>query len=101
MKWDKDKAWDGFAFKDKITDVLMKYITGAEKHQALKTSYGDLGVLLKKTHNNNGKVIVEYIIEGCAKGVSILNNDDGFECCITWNKAAKLIQTECRRIAGK
>lgn len=101
MTWTGVEMWDGTAHKAEITDVLMKYITGAEKHQALITSYGDLAVLMKKTHSTNGASRGEWFINGMNQGVIMENTKERYKCRITWNKAAKLIQMECRRIAGK
>lgn len=101
MTWTGVEMWDGTAHKAEITQALMQYIDLAEKRQALITSYGDLGVLLKKKHSNNGASRGEWFIMGMNQGLIMEKAKDRYKCRITWNKAAKLIQMECRRLAGK
>lgn len=97
MKWDKDLRWDGVSHKEELTEALLSYITGAEKHQALITSYGDLAVLLKKKHNSHGIGNDECDITGMLQGVEIVLHRDKFRTQLTWNKAAKLISEWARR----
>lgn len=101
MTWTGVEMWDGTAHKDEITQALMQYIDPAEKRQALITSYGDLGVLLKKMHSNNGASRGEWFIMGMNQGLVMENTKKRYKCRITWNKAAKIVQAECKRIAGK
>ena len=91
MKWDKDIRWDGVSHKEEITEALLSYITGAEKHQAVITSYGDLAVLLRATHTAHDKRDDVCDIEGMPQGVDIKLYRDKFRTQLTWNKAAKLI----------
>lgn len=96
MKWDKDLRWDGVSHKEEITEALMSYIKDEEKHLALTTSYGDLGVLLKKNHTNHGSGNDECDISGMLQGVEIELHRDKFRTQLTWNKAAKLISEWAR-----
>ena len=101
MTWTCVDMWDGTAHKDEITQALMQYIDPFEKRQALITSYGDLGVLMKKMHSTNGATCGDWLIFGMAQGVVMEKSEARYKCRITWNKAAKVVQAECRRIAGK
>ena len=104
-RWTADLRWDGETHKEEIIKALLDYITGAEKHQALITSYGDLAVLLKKNHSNTGSVRSSYTIEAMAQGIeiSLAPSSGKFvdRVQLTWNKAAKLISVELNRKAGK
>jgi hypothetical protein len=101
MTWTGVEMCDGTAHKAEITQALMQYIDTGEKRQALITSYGDLGVLLKKMHSNNGASRGEWFIMGMNQGLVMEKTKERYKCRITWNKAAKLIQMECKRVAGK
>lgn len=104
MRWDSSKAWDGETCKDEITSALMKWFDSGIKHQALITSYGDLGVLMKTRYRNAGSLRDNIELEGAPQGVCICGTFHGgkrYECCITWNKTAKLISAECHRMAEK
>lgn len=101
MTWTGVEMWDGTAHKDEITQALIAYLDSTEIRQALITSYGDLAVLMKKTHSTNGASRGEWFINGMNQGVIMENTKACFKCRITWNKAAKLISAECHRIAGK
>ena len=101
MTWTGVEMWDGVTHKAEITQALMQYIEPTEKRQALITSYGDLAVLMKKTHSTNGASRGEWFVNGMNQGVIMEKTKDRYKCRITWNKAAKLIQAECKRIAGK
>ena len=104
-RWTADLRWDGETHKEEIIKVLLDYITGAEKHQALITSYGDLAILLKKNHNNTGSVRSNYTIETMAQGIEIsLTPPSGKyvdRVQLTWNQTAKLISKRLNEIAGK
>lgn len=104
-RWTADLRWDGETHKEEIIKVLLDYITGAEKHQALITSYGDLAVLLKKNHNNTGSARGAYTIETMAQGIEIALTPPSGKFVdrvqLTWNEAAKLISRELHRIAEK
>jgi len=104
MRWNDLKTWDGETCKDEITSALMKWFDSGIKHQALITSYGDLGVLMKTRYRNAGSLRDGIDMEGAPQGVCIRGTFHGgkrYECRITWNKTAKLVQAECKRIAGK
>lgn len=101
MTWTGVEMWDGVTHKAEITQALMQYVDPGEKRQALITSYGDLAVLMKKTHSTNGASRGEWFVNGMNQGVIMENTKARFKCRITWNKAAKLISAECHRIAGK
>ena len=101
MTWTGVEMWDGTAHKDEITQALMQYIDTGEKRQALITSYGDLAVLMKKKYRNSGASLGEWFIMCMNQGVVMKNTKKRYKCRITWNKAAKIVQAECKRIAGK
>jgi hypothetical protein len=104
MRWGDLKTWDGETCKDEIASALMKWFDSGIKHQALITSYGELGVLMKTRYHNAGSLRDGIDMEGAPQGVCIRGTFCGgkrYECRITWNKAAKLVQAECKRIAGK
>ena len=101
MTWTGVEMWDGVTHKAEITQALMQYIEPTEKRQALITSYGDLAVLMKKTHSTNGASRGEWFVNGMNQGVIMEKAKDRYKCRITWNKTAKLVQAECKRIAGK
>ena len=101
--WVKELRWDGVSHKDELVKALLTYITGAEKHQAIITSYGDLAVLLKKNHVNNGSGNDERDIWGMPQGIEITihNGKVRYRTQLTWNQAAKLIHMELMAKAGK
>lgn len=92
MTWTGVEMWDGTAHKAEITQALMKYIDSTEKRQALITSYGDLAVLMKKTHSTNGASCGEWFLWGMNQGVIMESTKVRYKCRITWNKAAPLLQ---------
>lgn len=96
MTWTGVEMWDGTAHKAEITQALMQYIDPTEKRQALITSYGDLAVLMKKTHSNNGASRGEWFIMGMNQGLVMEKTKGRYKCRITWNKAAKLISEWAR-----
>ena len=100
-RWTADLRWDGETHKEEIIKALLDYITGAEKHQALITSYGDLAVLLKKNHVNHGSGNDDCDIEGMPQGIDIQFADPKYHTQLTWNQTAKLISKRLNEIAGK
>ena len=56
---------------------------------------------MKKTHSTNGASRGEWFVNGMNQGVIMEKTKERYKCRITWNKAAKLVQAECKRIAGK
>lgn len=104
-RWTADLRWDGETHKEEIIKALLDYITGAEKHQALITSYGDLAVLLKKNHVNHGSGNDDCDIEGMSQGIeiSLAPSSGKFvdRVQLTWNQTAKLISKRLNEIAGK
>lgn len=100
--WDSDEYFGNVC--DDYDDERDEWDDSGIKHQALITSYGDLGVLMKTRCRNVGSLRDGINIEGAPQGVCIRVTFCGgkrYECRITWNKAAKLIQMECKRLAGK
>lgn len=100
MMWDKSKRWDEVTYKDEITAALLDFISTGEKRQALITSYGDLGVLMRNLNRNRGGTAGEFLITGMSQGVEVSRFDSKFKCQITWNKAAKLVSAAVKKISG-
>lgn len=95
MNRNKDLRRDGVSHKDEILKALPGFIREDEKRQAMKISYGDLGVLLKKGYVNTGRC--DYTDIWCMpQGIDIKIRKEKYHTQLTWNKAAKIISEYLR-----